>query len=211
MTGQTGSMVGASLTATLSTTTAVLQTAANGFGTTTVIVPSSSLNGAGSYKLRVVNAQGANVDSAAINATVSGSSLNSFAISWDKAVYAPGDLATLTITGKDSLGTTIADGQPLTGLELSVASGLTAVGTACTATSTFSGGKVTCKYSAGNTAGAYSYSIDMTTATAQAASVGAVQVKTTAVSNEDVLKSIVALIASINKQIQALQKLILKR
>jgi hypothetical protein len=33
----------------------------------------------------------------------------------------------------------------------------------------------------------------------------------TTVSNADVLKSIVALIASINKQIQALQKLILKR
>jgi hypothetical protein len=32
-----------------------------------------------------------------------------------------------------------------------------------------------------------------------------------AVSNADVLKSIVSLIASINKQIQALQKLILKR
>jgi len=34
---------------------------------------------------------------------------------------------------------------------------------------------------------------------------------TTAVSNADVLKSIVSLIATINKQIQALQKLILKR
>jgi hypothetical protein len=34
---------------------------------------------------------------------------------------------------------------------------------------------------------------------------------TGAVSNADVLKSIVSLIASINKQIQALQKLILKR
>jgi hypothetical protein len=34
---------------------------------------------------------------------------------------------------------------------------------------------------------------------------------TPGVSNADVLKSIVALIASINKQIQALQKLILKR
>jgi hypothetical protein len=33
----------------------------------------------------------------------------------------------------------------------------------------------------------------------------------TTVTNEDILKSIVALIASINKQIQALQKLILKR
>jgi hypothetical protein len=53
----------------------------------------------------------------------------------------------------------------------------------------------------------------MTTATAQSAVVGALPIKSasTVVSNADVLKSIVALIASINKQIQALQKLILKR
>jgi hypothetical protein len=38
-----------------------------------------------------------------------------------------------------------------------------------------------------------------------------VKAGTASVSNADVLKSIVALIASINKQIQALQKLILKR
>ena len=38
-----------------------------------------------------------------------------------------------------------------------------------------------------------------------------VKSSTTSVTNEDILKSIVALIASINKQIQALQKLILKR
>jgi hypothetical protein len=51
--------------------------------------------------------------------------------------------------------------------------------------------------------------------TAVAASVATPSYKvgtgTTVVSNADVLKSIVALIASINKQIQALQKLILKR
>jgi hypothetical protein len=38
-----------------------------------------------------------------------------------------------------------------------------------------------------------------------------VKASSATVSNADVLKSIVALIASINKQIQALQKLILKR
>jgi hypothetical protein len=207
MTGQTGAMVGASVTATLSSTTAVLQTKALGYGTTTVNVPSSSLTGAGSFKLRVKNASGGNVDSAVYSVTVSEDSLNSFAVSWDKTTYAPGELATLTITGKDSVGNVIADGMPLTGLSLTVATGLTAVGTACAATSTFAAGKVTCKYSAGNTDGAYSYSIDMTTATPQAASVGAVNVKTAGVtSNAEVLAAIVKLIASINKQIRALQK-----
>ena len=212
ITGATGALVGASVTTTLSTTTAVLQTSSVGYGTTTMNVPTSSLNGAGTYKLRVVNALGANVDSAEIKATVSAADLNSFAVSWDKPSYGPGDLGTLTIAGKDVYGNAIADGVPLTGLSLSVASGLTAVGTACAATSTFSGGTVTCKYSAGNTDGAYSYSVDVTTATPQSASVGAVKVAgASGVTNADVLKSIVSLIASINKQIRALQKLILRR
>jgi hypothetical protein len=124
LTGATGALVGASVTATLSTTTAVLQTSSVGYGTTTMNVPTSSLNGAGTYKLRVVNALGANVDSAVITASVSAADLNSFVVSWDKASYAPGDLGTLTIAGKDVYGNAIADGVPLTGLSLSVASGV---------------------------------------------------------------------------------------
>jgi len=210
ITGQTGSLVGASLLTT-NTTHATLQTSTAGYGTATMNVPTSTLNGAGTYKLRVVNALGANVDSAVINASVS-AGLNSFAVSWDKAVYAPGDLATVTISGKDIYGTVIADGTPLTGYEGAVASGLTAVGTACAATRTFSGGIVKCVYAAGNEDGSYSYSFDVGTATAQSPSVGAVKIAGAAgVTNAEVLKSIVALIASINKQIQALQKLILKR
>jgi len=209
VTGATGSLVGASLLTT-NTTHATLQTSAAGYGTATMNIPTSTLNGAGTYKLRVVNALGANVDSAVINASVS-AGLNSFAVSWDKAVYAPGDLATVTISGKDIYGTVIADGTPLTGYEGAVASGLTPVGTACAATRTFSGGVVKCVYAAGNTDGSYSYSFDVGTATAQSPSVGAVKVAGVAgVTNAEVLKSIVALIASINKQIQALQKLILK-
>ena len=210
ITGATGSLVGASLLTT-TTTNSTLQTSSLGYGTATMNVPESSLNGAGTYKLRVVNALGANVDSAVITASVS-SGLNSFAVSWDKAVYAPGDLATMSISGKDIKGTTIADGIPLTGYVGAVADGLTPVGTACAATRTFSGGVVKCVYAAGNTDGSYSYSFDVTTATSQSPSVGAVKVAgASGVSNAEVLKSIVALIASINKQIQALQKLILKR
>ncbi len=69
--------------------------------------------------------------------------------------------------------------------------------------------------STGITEGTYTSTVDFTSLTAVAASVATPTYKvgtgTTAVSNADVLKSIVALIASINKQIQALQKLILKR
>jgi hypothetical protein len=210
VTGATGALVGASVTTT--TTTSTLQTSSVGYGLTTMVVPSSALNGAGTYKLRVVNGSGANVDSAEIKATVSNGDLNSFSVSWDKASYAPGELGTLTIAGKDVYGNAIADGTPLTGLSLSVATGLTAVGTALTSSSIFEGGVAKATYSAGNTDGAYSYSVDVNTATPQSASVGAVKVAgASGVTNAEVLKSIVSLIASINKQIQALQKLILRR
>jgi hypothetical protein len=72
---------------------------------------------------------------------------------------------------------------------------------------------LTCKFAAGNTEGAYSYSIDLNTVTAQSATIGSLKIASTstAVSNADVLKAIVSLIASINKQIAALQKALLKR
>jgi hypothetical protein len=74
-------------------------------------------------------------------------------------------------------------------------------------------GTKTYKFSVGTTEGAFVGTFKLTGATDTAAKT--VQYKiassTATVSNADVLKSIVALIASINKQIQALQKLILKR
>jgi hypothetical protein len=67
----------------------------------------------------------------------------------------------------------------------------------------------------GMTAGTYSGIIDFTGLTAVAATKQTVTYKvgtgSTDVAFTEVLKSVVALIASINKQIQALQKLILKR
>jgi len=109
----------------------------------------------------------------------------------------------------------MATGTPLTGLSLDTnTAGLSLfAGTPCVATSTVTAGVRTCKYSVLNTAGSYAYSVDVTTATPQSATIGTIKVaaSTTEVTNAEVLKSIVALIASINKQIQALQKLILKR
>jgi hypothetical protein len=65
------------------------------------------------------------------------------------------------------------------------------------------------------TSGTYAGIIDFTALTAVAATKAIPSYTVTTggdtTTNADVLKSIVALIASINKQIQALQKLILKR
>jgi hypothetical protein len=178
-----------------------------------MLLPSSTLSGAGSYTLSFVNAVGATIKSSVNNATVSRGGINSFEASWDKATYAPGDIATLTITAKDAFGNLIADGTAATGLDLIVSTtGLTSVGSALTVTSTFSAGKITQKYAAGNDDGSYAYSVDITTATPQSAAVGAVKIAGVAgTTNADVLKAIVSLIASINKQIAALQKALLRR
>jgi len=215
VTGATGSMVGATLYAGNDGTSGSYQTSSVGYGTSTMNIPSTSLNGAGTYSIKLTNAAGATITSPAVSAVVSRGSTNSFVASWDKATYAPGDIAVMTIAGKDLYGNQMAAGTLLAGYDVSVNSaGFTAVGSACSAASYFdSKGTVTCKYAAGNTEGSYSYSVDITTATPQSATVGAVKIAATStvVSNADVLKSIVALIASINKQIQALQALILKK
>jgi hypothetical protein len=80
-------------------------------------------------------------------------------------------------------------------------------------------GAATFKFTVGGntavTAGSYNALVDYPTLTAANATIQTVAYKVstgdTGVTNAEVLKSIVALIASINKQIQALQKLILKR
>ncbi len=213
--GATGALVGATLSTTAGTTYGASMDASTGYGYGTVIVPSSTLNGAGSYKLKILNSVGTAIYSTEQKVTVSNGGLNSFVASWDKASYAPGEIAVLTVTGKDIYGNTIADGTLAAGLSLTVAgsatAGFSSVGTACSTATAFYGGKFTCKFAA-NTEGAWSYSVDVSTATPQSASVGSVKITSGgAVTNADVLKAIVSLIASINKQIAALQKALLKK
>jgi hypothetical protein len=220
----TGSMVGASLaaggdvtgTAAAGNIEKQFQTAAVGYGLGTMLIPASALQGAGTYKLKFVNGSGASLYTPVINATVSRGGLNSFAAKWNKDSYSPGEIATLTVTGKDAFGNNIADGTAATGLNASVSGstsvGFTILGTACDAANqNFAGGAFTCKYAA-NTEGSWSYTVDVTTATPQAATVGSLKITAGgATSNADVLKAIVSLIASINKQIAALQKALLRR
>jgi len=221
----TGSMVGASLSTadagTAATDDSQLQTKSVGYGIATMLVPSSTLRGVGTYKVKITNAAGASISSSAVNVSVSGS-VNTFTASWDKATYAPGEIATLTITGLDSGGRPVGTGVALgsTALVTTNTDGLASVTSSCdaanivTATSAYyTDGVKTCKFAVKNTEGAYSYTVVVASASSQAAIAGTVAIKasTATVSNADVLKSIVALIASINKQIQALQKLILRR
>ena len=212
----TGALVDSTLSATTVDTYAAVQTSSRGYGYSMLVVPANALSGASTYQLKLTNAQGATIKSQYAKATVSRGSANTFKASWNKATYAPGDIAELTITALDAYGNGMAKGTAYTGLSLITnATEMPAVGGTCTATSTvnLAGGSRVCKFSIGNTAGSYTWSVGLTTISAQSALTGAVTIApaSAVVSNADVLKSIVALIASINKQIQALQKLILKR
>ena len=143
----------------------------------------------------------------------------SYTASWDKASYVQGEIATLTVKFLDSKGN-LANSTSGTGTWTSVTPMLTAVsatgaaaGLGLTGTKTYT---YTAGIASGITTGTYVSIIDFTTLTGAETAVKATPSYKITASNTDVaftevLKSVVALIASINKQIQALQKLILKR
>ena len=143
-----------------------------------------------------------------------GGDLDTWTIALDKAVYAPGDIATLTVTGKDANGKVTADDVALAGATSysSPGGGATFVTAPLDANKFVAGVK---KYTMiiGNTEGSYNGTMKLAGDTDTSAKTVSYKVASTstAVSNADVLKAIVSLIASINKQIAALQKALLKK
>jgi hypothetical protein len=142
-----------------------------------------------------------------------------YTVSTDKAAYTQGEIGTLTVSFKDSKGNA-ANSVTTTGASEMILPMLTLVTATGSATAiTDANGDIkytfTVGTSSGMTAGTFSGIVDFTGLTAVAATKQTVTYKVSSggdtTTNADVLKSIVALIASINKQIQALQKLILKR
>ena len=199
------------------TATSVRYPAAAGSTPSSLNYTCTAAGGDTSVYLKWTSASGGTViSSGAIPVSCVGNA-DSYTASLDKASYAPGDIATLTVTAKDSKGRLTHDAQALgSGLSL-VGSVMTAVQTP-SSTDLFENGIKTYKYQVGATEGSYTFVVDLpainaVSITGQKAVTVAYKVAatTTVVSNADVLKSIVALIASINKQIQALQKLILAR
>ena len=195
-------------------------------GSITCASGSSAYLGGGSAQLQmqyVNTASGTTVKSNVFTASCQGNAYT-YTASWDKASYTPGSVATLTLTFKDR------DGDLANGYDTVAASNLititggpstTAVTIPATTDKPDGGtglqGIKTYQFAVGTTEGDF---VAVVTAadissrnSSQANATAAYSVKsaTSSVSNADVLKSIVALIASINKQIQALQKLILKR
>ena len=142
-----------------------------------------------------------------------------YTASFDKASYTQGEIATLTVKFLDSKGfaansvdTPGAVTMVLPFMTLIDATGSATMLTDAKGVKTYT---MTVGTTSGVTAGTYTGIVDFTTLTAVAATKATPTYKISTggdtTTNADVLKSIVALIASINKQIQALQKLILKR
>jgi len=134
----------------------------------------------------------------------------SYSAALDKAVYVPGDLATLTITAKDSAGNPSSDISTVGAAAAIAGSNMTAV-TALATTDTFTAGVKKYTFVVGSTEGSYQMSVSLTDIDDAVTVPYTIKSSSTAVSNADVLKAIVSLIASINKQIAALQKALLKK
>ena len=170
------------------------------------------------------NASGTVVKSAAVKVSCAGNPAT-YTASFDKAVYAPGDIATLTITFKDAKGN-LANGykniqSTTAGSEFAVTTPsnltiVTAISTSSVKASTAAGVK-TYKYIVGTTEGSFQAVVSAPTVNAlllggaNQTAAYKVAAASTGVTNADVLKAIVSLIASINKQIAALQKALLKK
>jgi len=195
-----------------------------GTGVSSTTVPTTvgwtcgSTVGTAPVAFRTPNGTGGFITSPTYNVTCAGNPVT-YTASLDKASYVPGDIATLTITGRGSKGELANDafviGSGSAGEVISLSgSQMTLVG--AVGTDTLTSGVKTYKFVVGTTEGSYNMVVDIPlilTATNKATYGAATQTVaykvasgTTAVTNAEVLAAIVKLIASINKQIRALQK-----
>ena len=137
-----------------------------------------------------------------------GLGVNKYTASLDKNSYVPGEIATLTISATDINGAKVADSSTVgSGVAIS-GGGMTAIA-AATSADTFAQGVKTYKFTVGNVNGAYNMIVDLPAYVAtDAAKTVSYKIADGATSNADVLNGIVALIASITKQIEQLQLMI---
>jgi hypothetical protein len=193
----------------------------------TEVFSCGSLNATGALVLDYTNVDGSVIVSNTVPVSCSGNAYT-YTAKLDKAKYAPGDIAILTVTFKDSLGALASDqtntittaGNTTTALPAIYAgSALLLTGgysttTAGNNTDATTNGVKKYTFIAGNTSGSYALNVDFPVVDG-ASGQSSVQVPFTiadgSTSLNDVLKGIVSLIASINKQIAALAKLVTKK
>ena len=137
-----------------------------------------------------------------------GLGVNKYTASLDKNSYVPGEIATLTISATDINGAKVADSSTVgSGVAIS-GGGLTAIA-APTSADTFAQGVKTYRFTVGNVNGAYNMIVDFPAYVAtDSAKTVSYKIADGAISNAEVLNGIVALIASITKQIEQLQAIV---
>jgi hypothetical protein len=180
--------------------------------------------GSATVEFQHVNASGTVIKSAPVKITCAGN-VATYTGSFDKASYATGDIATLTITGKDyqgNLANAFDNIQSATsGSEFTITtpSNLTIVSAISSSSVKLTSGPgiKTYKFIVGTTEGSFQaivsapvVNVDLLGGANQTVAYKVANAST-GVTNADVLKAIVSLIASINKQIAALQKALLKK
>jgi len=190
-----------------------------GTGTFDCLAYASGIS-SGSQKVTVGFLSGTTlVKSNEFTATCGAAAVGSYTFGLDKVTYSPGEIATVTFTAKDLNGGVVADAAVIGAAfnQISIP-GMTIIGSAISSADVFTAGTKTYKFRVDQAEGSFVGQGQVTVSSSAATAEKSVKTSTysikasgTSVTNADVLKSIVALIASINKQIQALQKLILKR
>jgi hypothetical protein len=214
---KTGTATNASTGAVYGTTPAVTSTnlgLGNSDDTRIGTYACTSKGGAAKVTVRALASGVTYVTSAPFDVYCGAASIDTWSVSLDKATYAPGEIATLTVSAKDADGH-LAQSLLALGASTSAFGGMTFV-TAPTDADKFNSGAgvKTYQLSVGTTEGSFVGTFKLTGTTDTSAKTIAYKIvapATGAVSNADVLKAIVSLIASINKQIAALQKALLKR
>ena len=181
-----------------------------------------SNNGAANIDVRYTNPDGSVITSNALPVTCSGTAAT-YTAKYDKSSYNIGDIATLTVTVMDSKGALANDVDTLTaGVAPTVSTAGVTVLSGPTGADVSTNGVVTYTYTVGNAASATgtftnAISVPVVDAVAKAAGLATgpatatLTINSSGTSLNDVLKGIVSLIASINKQIAALAKLVTKK
>jgi len=190
----------------------------------TVTFKCPSTNVTDAAQLDYINSNGTVVVSNSLPFSCSGPAYT-YTAAFDKASYNPGDIATLAVTFKDSSGALAADGivgAASGGVSASVTAGYmgslsggTAGANVATVADATTAGVLKYKFIVGQPTSTYisqaSVLFPAVTGTTAAVTVPYTITAGGGTSLNDVLKGIVALIASINKQIAALAKLVSKK
>jgi len=209
---------------------------ASHFSATTQVVgiKCGGTNISGNFAIDYTNADGSLVASNSVPFTCSQAPYT-YTATLDKATYNPGDIATLKVTFKDKLGAVAGDYATVTkngvydpasvsqiasstyvpniySANLTGTTGSTT--TAGTATDNTTNGVATYKFVVGQTGGSYQLLVDFGYVDANGAGASLTvpyTITSSGTSLNDVLKAIVTLIASINKQIAALAAIVKKK